>query len=166
MLHRIAAAGIVSLVTLLGTPAFASPIYDNLTPNNSIATATRPDTGSFEIETGDDFFLGAPVKINSASFDGLLVPGTGGTPAVSQVVVEIYRVFPLDSNTARTPNVPTRANSPSDVAVDSRDSATAGQLTFTPSVLAGTFTASNSVQPGGIHPTPGQTTLGNGPVTG
>ena len=166
MLHRIAAAGIVSLVTLLGTPAFAGVIYDNLTPNNSMATATRPDTGSFEIETGDDFFLGAPAKINSASFDGLLVPGTGGTPAVSQVVVEIYRVFPLDSNTARTPNVPTRANSPSDVAFDSRDSATAGQLTFTTSVLAGTFTASNSVQPGGIHPKPGQTTLGNGPVTG
>ena len=30
----------------------------------------------------------------------------------------------------------------------------------------GTFTANNSVQPGGIHPVPGQTTGGNGPVTG
>jgi hypothetical protein len=28
------------------------------------------------------------------------------------------------------------------------------------------FSASNSVQPGGIHPIPGQTTGGNGPVTG
>jgi hypothetical protein len=32
--------------------------------------------------------------------------------------------------------------------------------------LAGTFTASNSVQPGGIHPKPNQTTGGDGQVTG
>jgi hypothetical protein len=32
--------------------------------------------------------------------------------------------------------------------------------------LAATFTALNSVQPGGIHPSPNQTTLGNGPLTG
>jgi hypothetical protein len=31
-----------------------------------------------------------------------------GSAAVSEVVVEIYRVFPKDSDAARTPNVPTR----------------------------------------------------------
>jgi PEP-CTERM motif-containing protein len=166
MLRRSAVATtIVSLVMLLGTPAFAAVIYNNLTPNNMMATAVRPDTAPFEIEAGDDFFLATGARINSASFDGLLVPGTGGTPTVSQVVVEIYRVFPLDSNAARMPNVPTRANSPSDVAFDSRDSA-AGQLTFSPQQVAATFTALNSVKPGGIHPSPLQTTGGNGPVTG
>jgi PEP-CTERM motif len=169
MLRRSAAATIiVSLVMLLGTPAFAAVIYNNLTPNNMMATAVRPDSpGVFEIEAGDDFFLATGARINSASFDGLLVPapGGGGTPAISQVLVEIYRVFPLDSNTARTPNVPTRANSPSDVAFDSRNSA-AGQLMFTSQQLSVTFSALNSVQPGGIHPSPNQTTLGNGPVTG
>lgn len=39
-------------------------------------------------------------------------------------------------------------------------------MTFTTSVLSGTFTALNSVQPGGIHPSPNQTTMGNGPLTG
>ena len=167
MLRRSAATTIVSLVMLLGTPAFADVIYNNLTPNNLMATAVRPDTAAFEIEAGDDFFLATGARINSASFDGLLVPapGGGGTPAISQVLVEIYRVFPLDSNTARTPNVPTRANSPSDVAFDSRNSA-AGQLMFTSQQLSVTFSALNSVQPGGIHPSPNQTTLGNGPVTG
>jgi hypothetical protein len=167
MLRRSAAATIISLVMLVGTPAFADVIYNNLTPNNMMATAVRPDTAPFEIEAGDDFFLATGARINSASFDGLLVPapGGGGTPAISQVVVEIYRVFPLDSNTARTPNVPTRANSPSDVAFDSRNSA-AGQLMFTSQQLSVTFSALNSVQPGGIHPSPNQTTLGNGPVTG
>jgi PEP-CTERM motif len=176
MLHRSAAATIVSVVMLLGTPAFADVIYNNLTPNNLMATAVRPDTAPFEIEAGDDFFLSTRATINSASFDGLLVPGSaGGTPTISQVVVEIYRVFPNDSNVGRTsgpptfstPAVPTRVNSPSDVAFDSRDSA-AGQLTFSspPTLLSATFTALNSVQPGGIHPIPNQATGGNGPVTG
>jgi hypothetical protein len=39
-------------------------------------------------------------------------------------------------------------------------------LTFTSSVLSADFTALNSVQPGGIHPSPLQTTGGNGPLTG
>jgi hypothetical protein len=80
------------------------------------------------------------------------------------VVVEIYRVFSKDSDAGRTPRVPTRANSPSDVAFDSRDSE-AGSLTYTTAVLSSSFTAANSVL-NGIHPKPGQTTNGEGPVTG
>jgi PEP-CTERM putative exosortase interaction domain len=147
-------------------PASAAVIYNNLTPTNAMAIASRPGgPGVFEIEAADDFLLGSQATINSASFVGLLVPGTGGTPSVSEIVVEIYRVFPKDSNTVRTPNVPTRVNSPSDVAVLDRDSA-AGELTFGTSVLSPTFTALNSVQPGGIHPSPVQTTGGNGALTG
>jgi hypothetical protein len=63
-----------------------------------------------------------------------------------------------------TDKVPTRVNSPSDMALDSRDSST-HQLEFTTTNL-GSFTAANSVQPGGIHPKPNQTTTGNGSVTG
>jgi hypothetical protein len=156
----------VSLIVLVAVPAMGAVIYNNLTPNNLMAIATRPDSpGSFEIEAGDDFILGSRTTITGASFTGLFVPGTGGTPSVSQVIVEIYRVFPFDSNTARTPNVPTRTNSPSDVAFDSRDSG-ANTLTFNTSTLAATFTALNSVQPGGIHPSPNQRTQGNGPLTG
>ena len=173
MPQRSAVVIIVSLVMLLGTPAFADVIYNNLTPNNLMATAVRPDTAPFEIEAGDDFFLGTSARINSASFVGLSVPTPGTTTAISQVLIEIYRVFPADSNVGRTsgpptfstPQVPTRVNSPSDVALDSRDSA-GGQLTFTSSVLSATFTALNSVQPGGIHPLPNVATGGNGPLTG
>jgi hypothetical protein len=84
-------------------------------------------------------------------------------------VVEIYRVFPNDSDVGRTsgpptfstPNVPTRVNSPSDVALLSRDSA-AGELTFQTGVLQSAFSTNNSVQPGGIHLGTG----GSGPVSG
>ena len=157
---------VLSLGALLALPLAASTIYNNLTPNNQIAIASRPDApGVLEIEAADDFILGAPSIINSGSFVGLLVPTPGAVPTISGVQVEIYRVFPNDSNTARTPNVPTRANSPSDVEIDSRDSSD-GNLSFSNSVLAATFTALNSVQDGGIHPKPLQTTNGNGPLTG
>jgi len=139
-----------------------------------MAVASRPDSaGSFEIEAADDFVTTGSTTITHASFVGLLTSGVGA-PTVTQVVVEIYRVFPLDSDVGRTSGaptfstaqVPTRVNSPSDVAFASRDSAAVGELTFTTGVLLSTFTAANSVQAGGIHAKPGQTTGGNGPVTG
>jgi hypothetical protein len=152
---------------LLGMSVKGDVIYNNLTPNNLMAIASRPSSpGLFEIEAADDFVLSLQTTITSASFMGLMVAGTGGTPSISAVNIEIYRVFPLDSNTVRTPNVPTRVNSPSDVAFAERDSALVGQLTFSSSVLSTSFTALNSIQPGGIHPSPNQNTLGNGPVTG
>ena len=166
MRHSLILAGSIVVGVMVATPGVAATIYNNLTPNNLMAIATRPDVpGVFEIEAADDFVLGSATAINSATFVGLLVPGTGGAPSISEIVAEMYRVFPLDSNTTRTPNVPTRVNSPSDVAFDSRDSGSGG-LTFTMSVLAGSFTALNSVQPGGIHPSPDQTTGGNGALTG
>jgi hypothetical protein len=141
-------------------------------PDGLMASATRPDTAAFEIESADDFILANSTAIGSATFTGLL---TGGATIgdVERVVVEIYRVFPLDSDVGRTsgpptfstPNVPTRVNSPSDVALDDRDS-TAGTLAVTGNVISPTFTANNSVQPGGIHPKPLQTTGGDGSVTG
>jgi hypothetical protein len=151
----------------LATSAPGATLFNNLTPSNSMGIATRPGISSgFEIEAGDDFVLGSQTIINSASFVGVIVPSTGASTAISQVVAEIYRVFPLDSDATRTPNVPTRANSPSDVAFASRDSGASSELSFTTSVLNTNFTALNTVQPGGIHPAPGQTTGGNGPLTG
>src|ERR1051326_5960056 len=110
--------------------------------------------------------------IQSATFVGLL---SGGITIfdIGEVRVEIYRVFPADSNVGRTSGpltfstsqVPTRVNSSSDVEFADRDTAS-GNLSFTPGVVSPTFTAANSVTPGGIHPIPGQTTGGNGPITG
>ena len=141
---------------------------------NSMASASRPEsTGKFEIESADDFATtGQQTFITSATFTGLLTGGAT-TANIGSVRVEIYRVFPNDSNVARTSgpptfstvNVPTRVNSPSDVAFAER-STTSGSLTFTTTLLSPTFTALNSVQPGGIHPMPNQTTLGNGSITG
>ena len=127
----------------------AQVIYNNDFPTDQIASATRPQSGSqFEIEAADDFLLPTGGHITGATFTGLAPQGFD-VSKIGNVVVEIYRVFPNDSNVNRTPNVPTRVNSPSDVAFDSRESGT--DLTFTPSVVNPTFKVNNSVQPGGIH---------------
>ena len=153
---------------------YAGPLFSTGNPDGRMAVASRPDAGGlFEIEAADDFVLTGQTRLTGATFTGLLTGGAA--PAnIGEVRVEIYRVFPKDSNVARTsgppifstPQVPTRVNSPSDVALDDRDSTAGGGLTFSTSILSGTFTAANSVQPGGIHPTPNQNTLGDGPVTG
>ena len=164
----------VSVIGLLSAfPAAAdTTFFSTGNPDGKIATASRPSTaGKFEIESADDFVLTHSTSITDATFTGLL---TGGATlsSVGDVRVEIYRVFPKDSDVGRTsgpptfstPEVPTRVNSPSDVEFADRDTAS-GNLSFTTTGM-GSFTAANSVQPGGIHPKPGQTTGGKGSVTG
>lgn len=143
--------------------AHATPFFSTGNPDGRIGMASRPaSTGMFEIEAADDFILSQQTKITHATFTGLL---TGGATAsdIGAVSVEIYRVFPKDSNNPPSGHVPTRVNSPSDVAFDSR---AGGGLSFSSSMLNSSFTTLNSVQPGGIHPAPNQTTGGNGPITG
>ena len=159
-----AASAAIVLLSLASTGSVsAAPFFSTGNPDGLMATATRPDTGApFEIESADDFVLSTGTSITSATFTGLIPVGVALSD-VKNVVVEIYRVFPADSDVGRTPQVPTRLNSPSDVAFDSRDNSSG--LSFTVSQLAASFMANNSVQPGGIH-LPIITPGGNGPVTG
>ena len=133
------------------------------TPTNAIGMASRPVAGGkIEIEAADDFIATAQTtRVNSATFTGII---TGSSPTIGQVDVEIYRVFPNDSTVPPSGNVPTRMNSPSDVAFDTRDSS-AGELSFTVQTLSHNFTANNSVL-NGINKAPNNLTHGEGPVTG
>ena len=80
---------------------------------------------------------------------------------VNDINLEIYRVFPNDSQDPPNPLVvPTRANSPSDVAF-----AESGAASIIATVLAPNFTATNSVL-NGIIASMTPTTGGDGPVTG
>jgi hypothetical protein len=167
---------IAMLGLLPAFPVMAADItfFDTGSPDGKMATATRPDgPGKTEIESADDFILARHTSITGATFTGLIPSGASAT----HVVVEIYQVFPALSDVGRTSGagttppfitdkVPTRLNSPSDVELDGRDSATSGDLTFSMGTVAATFDAANSVLPGGIHAKPAQTTGGNGKVTG
>ena len=156
---RLTAAG---ALWMLAASASAAPFFFSTgDPDGRMATASRPDsTGRIEIESADDFVLTNPTTITSATFTGLIPRDA----IVVDVVVEIYRVFPKDSNDPPSGNVPTRVNSPSDVAIDTRDGG-AGELSFTPLILNADFTAGNSVL-NGINKSPNQTTGGEGTVTG
>ena len=147
-------------------------VFSTGIPDGRIATIAEPanaHNSQVEFESADDFVLTTETKIRHASFTGLLTGGA--TPRdVKNVVVEIYRVFPNDSDVGRTSGpptfstsqVPTRVNSPSDVAFKSRDSGHK-QLTFRTHVLSPSFTALASVSSADkISVKSG----GNGPVTG
>ena len=133
-------------------------------PDGLMAAASRPaGPGILEIETGDDFILDHRTRITSASFTGLVSP-TADLNQIDNVVVEIYRIFPLDSVDPPSGNVPSRVNSPSDVAFATREAA-AATLSFSTTVLNASFTAANSVL-NGINKVPNQTTGGDGQVIG
>jgi len=174
MIVRAAVLVVAALLTWSG-PALAVPFFFSTgNTDGKIATASRPSsTGKIEIESADDFVVtGGNLSLTSATFQGLIPTGSS-LSGIGSVGVEIYRVFPLDSDVTRTSGaptfstsqVPTRVNSPSDVEFASRDSGSGGGLTFTPGILASSFTAANSVL-NGIHPTPTQTTGGDLAVTG
>jgi len=163
------AVAILGLAAASAMPVHAGVLYNNLTPTDAMGIASRPDgpdPDSFEIEAADDFVLASHSFVTSASFIGILLPGpSGALPTVSDVIIEMYRVFPKDSDTVRVPKVPTRTNSPSDVAFASKDAA-GGDLAFATSTLNASFTVLNSVQQGGILAFPNQKTGGDGPLTG
>jgi hypothetical protein len=163
MIHARFTIPLSLLGCLFALPAAAQTpfFFSTGNPDGKIATASRPSSaGKFEIESADDFVLTHETSITSATFTGLL---TGTNPTVGEVVVEIYRVFPKDSGPP-SGNVPTRVNSPSDMALEERDVS----KTFSTTVMNPSFPVANSVKPGPgtINPQPNQTTHGNGPVTG
>jgi hypothetical protein len=153
-------------VMILAADVMAAParagntfFFSTGNPDGNMAMASRPSSpGKIEIEAADDFVLTAGTNLTSATFTGLLPTGAS-LSSITDVRIEIYRVFPLDSGPFDN-NVPTRVNSPSDVEFADRSSA-ANNLTFTPGIIAPSFTANNSVLNGiSVH------SGGDGAVTG
>jgi len=156
------------LTTSVGAATFH---FETDHPDGKMAMGTFPPNFSFsENEVADDFILDATTRVDHATFTGLFVGG-GSADTIGEVVVEIYRVFPLDS---ASPAVG-RINSPSDYAYATRDSLV-GELTFTATVdsapadpfcgvQAGTCAAINSVLTG-VQQNTGSTPAGDGPVSG
>jgi hypothetical protein len=155
-----------ALVLIASRASAQSFTFSTGSPDGLIGTLSRPASGGMvQTETADDFDLSDCVLINQATFTGLL-PSGAPLSDINRVEVEIYHVFPVDSDTSRTPNVVTRVNSPSDVEINAatRDSLN-NTLSSSAMVVNATFSVLNSVV-NGINPKPNQFTMGEGPVTG
>jgi hypothetical protein len=156
----------LALLLLASGAAAASFTFSTGEPDGKIATLARPASpGKLQTETADDFILTETTLINSASFTGL-IPVSAPLASVQNVEIELYHVFPGESDTNRVLTVPTRANSPGDVEIDeaTRDGAD-GSLSFSVTLVNPSFMASNSVV-NGINRSTNQFTGGEGPVTG
>src|SRR5438552_3788657 len=160
-------ASALGLLLLVSQASAASFAFSTGAPDGKIATLSRPASpGKIQTETADDFIVVSNTTlISQATFTGLIPSGAPLSSALN-VEIEIYHVFPNDSDTNRTLHVPTRANSPGDVEIDdaTRDGLD-GSLSFSATLVNTSFTASNSVV-NGIHAATNQTTHGEGPVTG
>lgn len=155
---------VVALSALFATSYNASAFsFSTGDADFRIAVGARAGAGGLEIESADDFILAEKTQLNQASFTGLLAGGAT-LADIANVNVEIYRVFDKDSVNPPSGRVPTRVNSPADVAFESRGSAD-NTLSYSVSVLSDVATAGNSVL-NGIHALPDQTTGGEGAVSG
>ncbi|HEY8005848.1 MAG TPA: hypothetical protein VIE66_03360 [Methylocella sp.] len=162
-----ASAAALSIGLLTDMPAVADPFsFSTGNPDGKLAALSRrPSAGNIETETADDFVLTVPTVISRAVIHGLIPLGTP-LSGITQVEIEVYHIFPKDSNTTRAITVPTRNNSPSDVEIDAatRDSSHK-TLGFSATLESPSFTVANTVV-NGIHPAPIQFTGGEGPATG
>jgi hypothetical protein len=150
----LAAPLLASLVTVmvtvgvgLATLAWADPFgFSTNDADGKLGALSQPvSSGKLETETADDFILAETTSIAQATITGLVVPGTA-LANIQNVEVELYHVFPTDSDQGRTPSVPSRANSPADVEIDTatRDGSL-GTLGFTTKLLHSDFTVANTV---------------------
>jgi hypothetical protein len=161
---RAIALSMVGVAGLAASAGAQTIVFSTNKPDLKMAVAARPEAeNAVEIEAADDFLLTTDARLTGVNFVGLVPPGTPWCN-ISRVTVQLYRVFPLDSDPSRTAQVPTRVNSPSDVAFVSRDSLD-GRLSFQVVAQPAGVTALNSVITG-INPVPDQTTHGEGPVAG
>jgi hypothetical protein len=161
------AAMTFSAAAWLATPASAASFsFSAGNPDGRLGALSRPPSaGEVETETADDFILTDTTVIKGATISGVLT--SGATPAdIDNVEVEVYHVFDADSVDPPSGNVPSRANSPSDVEIASatRDGS-AGTLSFTRSLLNSNFSVANTVV-NGINKKPNQNTKGEKSASG
>jgi hypothetical protein len=155
-------AATLSVGLWLATPAWANTFFFSTgNPDGKLGALSRP-AGSLglETETADDFFLTQATVVKGATIHGL-IPGGTAVSGIARVEVEIYHIFPIDSDAVRAQNVPSRQNSPSDVEIDAatHDSSN-GSLSFTATGIS-PFTVQSTVVKG-ITPM----THGDGPASG
>jgi uncharacterized protein (TIGR03437 family) len=115
-------------------------------PDGVVGTASHPPgpggSAAPEFETADAFVLSRETQISQATFLGLVPAGTDLATDIQNVTVKIYRVFPKDSDAARSPEgLP--GDPPSDVAFQEQDEASGG-LTVTATVLDPNFAVGQS----------------------
>jgi len=149
---------------VLATPAAADPFFFNAGgADGRLGALSRGESpGKVETETADDFILTETTVISGATITGLI---NAPLANITNVEVELYNKFPLDSVNPPSGRVLSRVNSPADVEIDAatRD-ASDGTLSFFPTSLNASFFVSNTVV-NGINPTPSRTG-GEGPASG
>src|SRR6266568_4201362 len=136
------ALGLVAATSLWAAPfSFTTGTPDGLLG----AVSRRASPGKLETETADDFTLDQTTVIRRATIIGL-VPSGALPQNIKEVEVEVYHVFPLDSAIPPSGKAPSRANSPSDVEIDTATRAgNSGTLTFSIKVVNANFLVGNTV---------------------
>src|SRR5438046_5281633 len=147
---------------VLATPAWAAPFsFTTGNADGRLGALSRSESpGKIETETADDFILTETTVIKGATITGLITASS----AITNVEVELYHKFPLDSVIPPSGRVLSRVNSPADVEIDAATrEGSLGTLSFSARSLNASFSVLNTVV-NGINPNPSRTG-GEGPAS-
>ena len=143
----ITSGAIIGLETLQSASANAATLWSTLSPNSAQAF-TSQSNAAIGSETADDFFF-----LNSLApqfeVEGIKVDGLFSDPdaEITNVRVELYSSFPVDSDPTRTTDI-VRLNGPADDAFAAFDS---GEGSLSYSVKdKGSFTVDSTITPGSL----------------
>ena len=155
MRSRVSLMSAMITAGVLAAPAWADPFFFTTgNPDGRLGALSRSESpGKIETETADDFILTETTVIKGATITGLITAPS----AITNVEVELYNKFPLDSVIPPSGHVLSRVNSPADVEIDAatRDGQD-GTLSFAARQLNASFSVSSTVV-NGINPTPSRT---------
>src|SRR6516164_2611143 len=155
-----ASAAALSVGLVVAAPTMADVFsFSTGNPDGKLGSLSQPPGPGLETETADDFVLTDATVISRATVHGLIASGLGVSD-IKQVEVEVYHIFPIDSDTTRKPAVVTRVNSPADVEIGAatRDSgASPATLSFGTILVEKSFMVLNTVV-NKINPAPAQFT--------
>jgi hypothetical protein len=95
-----ASATALSVGLVAGMPVAADPFFFSTgNPDHLLGQLSRPPSpGNLETETADDFVLTDATVISRATVHGLIPSGLD-VSSIQRVEVELYRIFPKDSDT-------------------------------------------------------------------
>lgn len=143
-LGLVTVSAIAGLELLNHSNALAATLWNTLTPSSAQAFSSQSD-GSIPSEAADDFFFlesfSPRFQVEKIKVNGLL---SDPTADITDVTVELYQSFPLDSSSTRIPQT-VRENGPADNEF-ARFNSEEGSLSFEVSDK-GSFTVANTITP-------------------
>ena len=159
-LHRTLWAATALSTVLLAAPevAKAFTLWDTLEAGNDIAFLSQiTGSGNPKPEAADDFIVNDPTRVSRLSLLAVLVnPSSDPFRGVEELEVEVFNLYPLDSDLSRVPATNRDGGPADDDFIELEDEPDGTELQYSVTVLDDAFSVDTTIgMVDGVPPIPG-----------